>query len=258
MKILALVNMVPDIVEELAIAPSGRELDPASVRMILSERDDHALEEAVLLKERHGGTVTVVALDAPAVDEALFTALARGADHAIKITGVTRPPVRGAASVLASQIRDHPALQAADLILTGAQAIDDLDGQLAPLLADCLALPYVGVVTQVQVDPSARTASVLREFAGGVRGRFVLPLPAVLGIQSAEKPPRYTPVGKVRAAMKSQRIESVSAPAPSAPALADVRQMRIPEAAARATMLEGTPEAIAAQLCDLLAARGLV
>ena len=69
-----------------------------------------------------------------------------------------------------------------------------------------------GVVTGVVPDGAGVT--VTKEFAGGLRGEFALPLPAVLGIQSAEKPPRYVPIAKVRAAMKSAKIETVDVTPP--------------------------------------------
>ena len=83
--------------------------------------------------------------------------------------------------------------------MTGCQASDDLDGLLGPLMAEALDLPYLGVVTAVRVDASGSTATVTKEYAGGVRGDFEVALPAVLGIQAAEAPPRYVPVAKVRA-----------------------------------------------------------
>ncbi|MDQ7851059.1 MAG: electron transfer flavoprotein subunit beta/FixA family protein, partial [Armatimonadota bacterium] len=79
-KVLVLLKLVPDVVEEPEIAADGRSLESSSVRLVVSERDEHALEEALLLKERYGGTVTAVALDVPEVDDVLFTALAKGAD----------------------------------------------------------------------------------------------------------------------------------------------------------------------------------
>jgi electron transfer flavoprotein beta subunit len=82
----------------------------------------------------------------------------------------------------------------------------------------------------------------------------------VLGIQAAEKPPRYVPVAKVRAAMKSQVIHSVPAPmmADGGVALLQVAAMAKPEVTEHAQMLRGSPEEIADQLCEILAARGLV
>jgi len=259
LNILVLVKLVPDTVEELEIAPDGRSLDPASVRLILSERDEHALEQGLLLKERYGGTLTVIALDVPEVDDVLFTALAKGADRAVKITGMEPgPSTWTAAGALARALTSGIGLLPADLILTGVQAIDDLDGQAGPILARLLELPYVGITCRVEVDPGARSAVVVREYVGGVTGTFEVSLPVVLGVQSAEKPPRYVPVAKVRAAMKSQRLESVPAPGESGAMRVEILQLMKPEATGRAVMLDGAPEEVAAQLCDLLAARGLL
>ena len=223
MKIVVLMKMVPDVVEELVIAPGGRNLDMDAVRMILSESDDHALEQALLMKERYGGTVTALALDAPEVDDALFTALAKGADRALKITdGDEAPGATQAAHLFAQTISGERGLPA-DVILTGVQAIDDLDGLVAPVIAEELGLPYLGIVTRLSTDTAGKTATATREYPGGVRGEFEVDLPAVLGIQASERPPRYVPVAKVRMAMKSQKIECVQVPtlADSGPALVE-------------------------------------
>lgn len=260
MNILVLLRMVPDVVEELEIAPEGTGLDRDALRMILSESDDHALEEALILKESYGAKVTVAAPEAPEVNDALYTALAKGADRAIKISGIDPGlTARAMARVFAQVIEATPDL-AADLILTGVQAFDDLDGVIAPLLGYQLHLPHAGIVTRVGVDVQAGTATVIREYAGGVRAELELPLPAVLGIQAAEKPPRYVPVAKVRAVMKSQRIEDVLVPtlADGGLALIQVLGMAKPEMAGHAEMLEGSPEEVAGKVCEILAARGLL
>ncbi len=256
MNVLVLMKMVPDTVEELEVGADGRSLDLDAVRPIVSERDDHALEQALLLKERGGATVTVLAPEAPEVDDVLFTALAKGADRAVKVTGLH--PAAGTAATsaaLASLLPSVPNLLPVDLILAGCQAIDDLDGVLAPSLAERLGIPYLGIVTGVTV--TGASATVLKEFAGGTRGRYTVCLPAVLGVQAAEKPPRYVPVAKVRAAMKAKSLEDVAAGAPKAAAPVAVTAMRKPEAAGRAEMLEGDAAAVAAKLVEILAARGL-
>ena len=261
MNIVVLVKMVPDVVEELELAPDGKALDSEFLRMIVSESDSHALEEALLLKERHGGKVTVLALEAPELDEALYAALANGADRVVKLAGIEQPLTsRQAAQVLAQAISGQADLQQADLILTGTQAIDDLDGLMAPLLSQQLGRPYLGIVTALAVDLAGRTATAVREYPGGVRAEFQVPLPAVLGIQAAEKPPRYVPVAKVRAVMKSQKIEGAGAPtlAEGGPPALEVIEMKKPEAAGHAEMLEGSPEEVARKLADILAERGLV
>lgn len=259
MNILVLLKLVPDTVEEPEIASDGRTLDPASVRAILSERDEHALEEGLLLKERYGGRVTVVARDVPEVDDVLFTALAKGADRAVKVSGAEAgDSAWAAASILARALAETPGLLDADLILTGVQAIDDLDGQGGPVVARHLEWPYLGIVCRVEVDAGSRTAQAVREYAGGVTGTFAVPLPAVLGIQAAEKPPRYVPVAKVRAAMKSARLESVVASGGPEPPRLEILQLTKPEAAGGAVMLDGAPEQVAERIGDLLKERGLV
>ncbi len=259
MNILVLLKMVPDVVEELNVAPDGKTLDAEFLRTILNERDEHALEEALLLKERYGATIAVLALDAPEVDDVLFTALAKGADRAVKIcdseSGLS---TRAAARVFAKAVSTVFGSSSGDMILTGVQAIDDLDGQLAPLLGHQLGLPYMGTVSQVTVDTAKGTATVVKEYTGGVRGEFDVTVPAILGIQGAEKPPRYVPVAKVRAAMKSGKIESVSAPTMEQPTPVQVLHIAKPEVATHAEMLEGSPEEIASKLYEILAERSIV
>jgi electron transfer flavoprotein beta subunit len=84
MNLVVPIKMVPDLVEELVIDASGARLDPDALRLRLNEFDDHAIEQAILLKEKGAGTVTVVAPDIEGVDDALFTAAAKGADRLIK------------------------------------------------------------------------------------------------------------------------------------------------------------------------------
>lgn len=260
MNILVLLRMVPDVVEELEIAPDKKSLEPESLRMILSESDTHALEEALILKERYSGRVTALALEAPEVDNALYTALAAGADRAMKIVGgKVDLSTCAAARLFASALSQEPGLLPADLVLTGTQAPDDLDGLIAPLVSQHLGYPFLAIVTAIAIDAPEKRATVIREFANGVRGEFEVPLPAVLGIQAAEKPPRYVPVAKVRAAMKSGDIPPIILRSEDGETvLLDVLEMCKPEPAARAEILDGSPEAVAEKVCRILAERGLL
>ncbi len=259
MNILVLLKMVPDIVEELVVAPEGKALDADYMRTIVSERDDHALEEGLLLKERHGGTLTAIAIDASDVDDLLFTALAKGADRAVKITDVEAGlGTRAVARILAQVLSTTPGLMPADVILTGVQAIDDLDAQTAPQLSHLLNLPYMGIVSQVVVNSATNAAVVSKEYPGGVRADFELPLPVILGIQSAEKTPRYVMVSRVTAMMKTRKLEEVPAPAVDAPPYVEILQMSKPESTGHAEMLEGSPEEIASKVYEVLAERSMV
>jgi electron transfer flavoprotein beta subunit len=259
--LLVVLRMVPDVVEELEIAPDGKSLNLEFARMVLSESDDHALEQALLIKERDGGTVTVLALEAPEVDDALFAAMAKGADRALKITGPKAGvTTREAAHIIAGAISSEPGLKGADLVLTGTQAINDLDGLMAPMLAQELGLPFLGIVTGLIPNSSARTALATKEYPRGVRGEFEVALPAMFGIQAAEKPPRYVPVVKVRNVMKSRKIDCVSLAETVEPGfpLLQVLEMTKPQATGHAEILEGSADQTAEALCTILAERGLL
>jgi electron transfer flavoprotein beta subunit len=249
--------MVPDTVEELNVAADGKSLDSEFLRFKLNDPDEHALEQALILKEKHGGKVTVVALDAPEVDDVLFTALAKGADRAVKIAiNQAGLGTVATAKVLADFFAASGQITPDTLVLPGSQAIDDLEGELAPYLAAALNLPYVGVVCGV--TPANGKAIVVKEFAGGLRAEFEVTLPAVLGIQSAEKPPRYVPVAKVRAAMKSTKIETVDLTPPDRLIQLEIERTYKPEAAGRAQMFEGAPEEVADKLVEVLVKNSVI
>jgi electron transfer flavoprotein beta subunit len=258
MNLFVCLKMVVDTVEELEVEADHKSLVNDLLRFKVCDPDEHALEQALLLKEKLGGTVTVVALDSPEIDDVLFTALAKGADRAVKLEGDwNNLQGQGAAHVIAAYLTEGGKTLPSDaLILTRSQANDEREGETSVYLAEQLGLPCVGIVTAVKVNGAQ--AVVTKEFAGGLRGEFSVTLPAVLGIQSAEKPPRYVPIAKVRAAMKSAKLEVVSAPIPDRLAQYEVERLYKPEAAGRARMLEGSPEAVAGQIADLLAQQSLI
>jgi len=258
MNVFVLLKMVPDTVEDLEIGADGKSLDAETLRYRTSDPDEHAVEQAILLKERHGGTVTVAALGSPEVEDALFLALAKGADRAVKIQWeAPSGGSRGAAQAFAAYLRKAaPSLPADSLVLVRSQAFDDLDGEIGPLLAESLGMPYLGVVTGVL--PEGGQVRVVREFSGGLRGEFRVSMPAVLGIQSADKPPRYVPFAKVKAVQKSAAIavEECAATHPDAGLV--VSALRKPEATGRAQLFEGAPEEIAEQLVEVLQKNNLL
>ncbi|MBI4256179.1 MAG: electron transfer flavoprotein subunit beta/FixA family protein [Candidatus Rokubacteria bacterium] len=255
MDIVVPIKMVPDLVEELEIDAEGRGLDRSLLKLRLSEWDEQAVEEALLLKEEHGARVTVIALDTGEVDETLFTCLAKGADRAIKLTGgeAAAGSSRATADVLAKALTSIPH----DLVLTGVQAVDDRDGQVAVFLAEALGLPHVSVVSGV--EPAGPNAVVARqEYAGGVMAEFEVDLPCVLGVQAAREAPRYAPVSRVRQAMKTLKLEETAAAAPEVGAGSRVRRLAKPELAGRAEMLAGSSEEVAEKLFAILREKGFV
>lgn len=255
MRIVVLLKHVPDLVEEFEINEDGNDVDREYLTLQLNEFDSHALEEALLIKDDTGATVDVVALDDPEVDSSLYSALAKGADRAVKLTGVDTSSgwvdTHTRAAAFAGWLRD----ETFDLVLTGVQAPDDLDGQLAPILAAMLDVAQVSVVVGVQ---AADGVSADQEFAGGVVATFGVTTPAVIGIQAARQPPRYVPIAKIRQAQQGGGIEQVAIAVPSAVSGVEIRRMYPPPQTTHAEMLTGSDKEVAGKIIELIRARGLL
>ncbi|NOH01530.1 MAG: hypothetical protein HND47_05930 [Chloroflexi bacterium] len=179
--------------------------------------------------------------------------VAKGADRLIKVKGdFSAANNHAMARSFAAIIKE---LQA-DLVLTGVQAHNDLDGSAGPLLAECLQSPYVGYVSSAAINDGK---SVIRkEYPGGLLAEMEVTLPAVLGIQAAEQPPRYVAVSKVRQAMKASSIEEMDASDFDPSGAPAVGRMFQPEATAHAEMIEGSPEEVSAKLVDLFKELGVL
>lgn len=254
MKILVPVKQVPDLVEELEINSDATDLDRDVLKYKMNEWDESALEEALQLKDLHGGTVTVLAVAGGDVEEMLYTCLAKGADQAIKVVGDFEEGLDShtAARALATVIREQPY----DLILTGVQAADDLDGQVGVLLATYLGIPHVSVVSGITVDPTAHTVTVQQEYAGGMMATFEMDMPALLGVQAARAIPRYAPVSRVRQAMKTAKLTEIEAATPVGAGIS-VRRMFKPESSGQAEMIEGDTQEIVNRVIAILRERGV-
>ena len=260
MNIFVPVRSVPDLVEELDIDDSGTALDTTFMRLMLNELDEHAIEQAILLKERQGGQVTVAILDNECADDALYTAAAKGADRLIKFTRDFdgTPDNHGLAHLFGAVAKE---LQP-DLILTGVEAHDDLDGSVGPLLAGYLGMPYVGYVAKVTVNGDG--CIVHKEYPGGLAAEMEVKLPAVLGIQVADEPPRYMAISKIRQAMKTTSIEEegilslVTATDLESGLGPTVSRMFKPEVGERATMIDGDEDEIASRLVGIFKELGVL
>jgi electron transfer flavoprotein beta subunit len=247
MNIVVLAKLVPDLVEELEIDDRGTSLDMTWLRLIINEFDDHAIEQAILIKERISATVTIVAPDIEGVDDILFTGAAKGADRLIKITGDYESGVNNhaLARALTNVIKDL----GPDLILVGVEAHEDSDGSIGPLLAGYLDLPYIGYVAGVEVSDG--TIMVAKEYPGGLSAQMDVKLPTVLGIQVAEEPPRYVAVSKVRQAMKTVNIEEIEAGEFDLAGGPTFDRMYQPEVGKGAEILEGDLDDVADRLINI-------
>jgi electron transfer flavoprotein beta subunit len=252
--IIVCVRQVPDLVEDLEANDEGTGLNREFIKFTINEFDDWALEQALLLKEQYGATVTVIGLESQEIDNTLFTALAKGADVSKKIVGDFTGGIssHAAAKLLAGSIKGMHY----DLILTGVQSVEDLDGQVAVLLATYLGLPHVSVVTGVELQGGQ--AIVKKEYAGGILAEFEVELPAVLGIQAARQAPRYAPISRVRTIMKEKKIEPLEPEGGAQASGLKVRRLFKPESTARAEMIEGDADEIAERVVGVLREKGLI
>ncbi|MCL4294397.1 MAG: electron transfer flavoprotein subunit beta/FixA family protein [Anaerolineae bacterium] len=255
MNIIVAIKHIPSLLDELELNATGTDLDFDSVDFTLNEWDEQAIEEAVLIKEASGGTVTVLGVDLiEELDGVLHTALAKGADHVAKIVGDFEPGLdsHSQARLLAHAIKDL----APDIVLTGVQAPNDRDGQIAPMLAAHLGLPYVGVVMGVKVDNG--TAIVHKEYSGGLMAEFAISLPMVVGVQAASQPPRYAPVSKIRQMAKTATIDELEVGDSGPGAGSTARKMAPPVSTDHAEMIEGDAGAVAERIVEIIKERGLL
>lgn len=257
MRIVVPLKAVPDLVEEIELSEDGTDIDREYLKFVLNEWDDQALEEALLIKDAGDAEVVAVALaDDPDIDQALYTALAKGADSAVKLTRDTDTDIpadtHARAGVFAAYLQQNPA----DLVITGVQAPDDLDGQLPPALAAHLGQPHASVVVSVQ--PAGDKVRVRQEFSGGRAADLEMAMPAVVGLQAARATPRYAPVSKVRQAMQAGGLSETQVTPLDGEHGLSVRRMYAPESTSHAEMLTGEPEQVADKIIELLRGRALV
>jgi electron transfer flavoprotein beta subunit len=250
MNIAVALRLMPNLGDELEI--DGADIDREIVDMVINEFDDQALEEAVLIKEATGATVTALALDAEGAEQALRVAYARGADRIVLIDAGDVDPydTRTAARAFAQAVRDVQA----DVVLTGVQTSYDVFGQTPPYLAAELGWPQASVVVQTMIADG--TARVTQEYAGGREAVLGLKLPAVVGVQSASSPPRYVSMARLRQAMSEASAESTSVSVTPPERGARIVALSRPEATGGATMLEGDASEVAKKIAAVLRDQG--
>jgi electron transfer flavoprotein beta subunit len=252
MEIAVAIRLMPQVGDELEVDAGGTDIDRELVEMVINEFDDQALEEAVLIKEATGATVTAVGLSADGMDQALKVAYARGADRVVMVQAGELDPYdsRTAALAFAEAFRQlNP-----ELVLIGVQTPHDVFGQTAPYLAVALGWPQANVVVGVSLlDGSAR---VVQEYAGGRLAVLGLALPAVVGVQSASSPPRYVSMSRLRQAMTEASAETLEVSVQPPPGPSTLVSLARPEPQVGATILEGDAEQLAAQIVSVLRERG--
>ena len=212
----------------------------------LNEPDAYALEEALRLKEKHGGEVVVVSAGPARVTQVIREALARGADRAIHVSsdGLAAADAFATAEALAGAIKE----EAFDLVLTGLQSDDQGFAQVGVVLAEKLGMAHSTIIMDVQIEGGA--LRVKRELEGGWFQWVAMPLPAVLTIQSGINQLRYATLKGIMAAKKKE-VRTVTVAAPAA-ARQRIVAIYVPEKAKKTHMVAGAPAEAAKELVRLL------
>ena len=205
MNIIVCMKQVPDTEAQIRVKPDGSGIVDSDIKFVMNPYDEYGVEEALLLKEKFGGTVTIVCLGSERAIEAIRTGLAMGADKAVHLDD---PAFEGGdafstAKALAAAIKGMEY----DLIFCGKQAIDDDLAQVGPALAEMLGIPQIVVVTKVEVSEDGKKAKVNRQIIGGEE-IIEVPLPAVLTAQKGLNEPRYASLPGIMKAKKKE-VKSV-------------------------------------------------
>ena len=262
MNIVVCVKQVPETAEaDLKITPDGRGIVEEGLALQINEPDNYALEEALLLSEQVGGTITIVTLGPDAAEEVLRMSMAKGANEAMRLSdpGFDRGDAAATARALASAIEGTEY----DLVLTGCMASDDGHTQVGVALAEMLGIPHATYVTELEVGDGAVTVG--RELEGGLIEKLTIKLPCVLGIQTGINEPRYASImGIARASKREITLKSVSDVGLDASGVGEegsktvVLELSFPAVGEGAEILEGTPPEASAKLADVLKEKGFV
>jgi len=212
----------------------------------MNEPDAYALEEALRLKEKHGGEVVACSAGPSRVAQVLREALARGADRAIHVEDNRLADADAAvlADVLAAAMKSEPF----DLILTGLQSDDQGSAQTGVLLAARLGIAHATIIMDVQLD--GRVLRVKRELEGGWFQWIKMELPAVLTIQSGINQLRYATLKGIMAARKKE-IRAVAASERLEPRQ-KIASLYLPEKTKKTELIGGTPAEAAKELVKRL------
>ncbi len=256
MEILVCVKRVPDTSEnEIELNSAGNDIERDDLVYSVNEWDNYAVEEALQIVDKAGGSVTVVTVGDDESEEVLRREMAMGADKGILLSddAFEGADGRGIATILKAAVDQG----SYDLILTGAQA-DDGAAQVGGMLAAMLDVPYASLVNKIDVNGDK--IMVGREIEGGNQEMHEIALPCVLSIQTGINEPRYVGIRGIR------KVASVEIPTLGAGDLgldagavaAKVKRLDyfLPDMGEGAEMLEGDTDEIIEKLIEMLKAKG--
>ena len=185
MNIIVCLKQVPDTETQIKIADDGQSIVTDDIKWVMNPYDEFGVEEALRLKEKHGGEVTVVGLGPKRVTESIRTALAMGADKGILITddALEGSDSLATAKALAAAVKDLEY----DLIFTGQRGVDDDQGVVGAALAELLGIPQLSLIVKMEVADDASSVKAERPIEGGNPGDRIEPAGADHGSKGFER-----------------------------------------------------------------------
>ena len=249
MKIAVCIKQVPAKDAPLAIVEGGAWIRESDISFETNEPDSFALEEALRLKEKHGGEVVAISMGPERAKQTIKEALAKGADRGIHVADAEfyKLDPLGASRSLAAAIEKENF----DLILTGLQSDDQGFGQTGVLLAELLGRPHATIIMAIEVLDGRM--KLKRELESGWFQWVELPLPAVLSIQSGINKVRYATLKGIMAAKKKEiaTVDRKSLGVPDA-STQHVERIYVPQKTKKTEFITGQPKEIAAKLIEKL------
>lgn len=251
MKIAVCLKQVPSTDSKIKPTADGKAADLSAVEWISNPYDEFALEEALQLKEKHGGEVVVLSVGGEKIETALRQALAVGADRAVVLKDAAlaeSDPLAVSRALAALVKKEEP-----ELVLCGKQAVDDDAMAVPAMLAERLGWPQATVVVKLEVADDLASARAEREVEGG-HETVELALPAVVAAQKGLNEPRYANLKGIMAA-KKKPIETLSAGdlgVDAAASAVEVLEVSQPSQERKNRMLEGDAAQQAEELVRIL------
>jgi electron transfer flavoprotein beta subunit len=243
MKIAVAIKQVPLRDSPLRVNAAGTWIEEEHLSFEINEPDAYALEEALQLREKHGGEVIVISAGPARVAQTIREALAKGADRGIHVESSSLDTL-GVAHQLATALKP----ESPDLILTGLQSDDLGYGQTGVILAELLGLPGSTIIMQVEIQDGK--VRVKRELEDGWFQHIEMPLPAVLTIQSGLNKLRYATLMGIKKA-RTKEIKVISG-SESGAATAVIERLYAPEKNKQGQIFDGDAKAASAKLVEKL------
>jgi electron transfer flavoprotein beta subunit len=255
--IIVCLKQVPDTETQIKMAPDAKSIVKDDIKWVMNPYDEYGVEEALRIKEKFGGEVTVVGLGPKRVTESIRTALAMGADKGVLISD---PALEGSDALatgkaLAAAIKGIPH----DIVFTGQRGVDEDNGLVGAALAEYLGVPHMAVIVKVEVSQDGKSVKC----NSPVEGQTLViqsPLPALITAQKGLNEPRYASLPGIMKAKKKPLAEKTLAdlglsPSEFGEAARNIKiiQLTPPPARKAGRIVSGdTPEDKARELAKLL------